>query len=104
MLNYEDNYNIDIERMNDEELNQLRNEIVLNSLYLSDYINSFGIDAERTCDFFDGYSEYISELMVEDGISESGFDDNYWKHLKEYDTIETLSEYYNYIVESPFGY
>lgn len=43
----------------------LRQEICLNSLFLKDYENSFGIDAKEVYNFFDGYVEYLSELCDE---------------------------------------
>ena len=38
--------------MTKQELQQLRNEITLNSLYTSDYNNSFNIDPRQVQDFF----------------------------------------------------
>ena len=43
--------------MTKQELQQLRNEITLNSIYTSDYNNSFNIDPRQVQDFFDGYLE-----------------------------------------------
>lgn len=48
-----------------EDLWTLRNEIVLNSLYVSDYENTFNLVAKCVCDFFDGYCEYLKELATE---------------------------------------
>lgn len=53
----------------DLDKNQLwaiRQEICLNSLFLKDYENSFGIDAEEAYSFFDGYMSYLSELCEAD--------------------------------------
>lgn len=44
-----------------DELWQLREEIMLNSHYLADYENSFGIDEQEVCNFFEGYYDYIQE-------------------------------------------
>ena len=55
------------------ELWQLRNEIVLNSLYVADYTNSFGFNARDVSDFFDGYVEYIYEMMNEDNATDDQF-------------------------------
>jgi hypothetical protein len=62
------------------ELWQLRNEIMLNSLYVADYTNSFGFNASDVSDFFDGYMEYIYELMNEDNAPDDRFNeyDNEW--------------------------
>ena len=38
-----------------KQLKQLRNEIVLNSLYLSDYQNSLGVNPRNVYNFFEGY-------------------------------------------------
>ena len=40
-----------------EQLWKLRKEIVLGSLYIDDYKNSFGINPENVCDFFNSFIE-----------------------------------------------
>lgn len=45
---------------------KLRRQIVLNSLYISDYENHFDFDAYEVCDFFDGYMEYLAEEYKEE--------------------------------------
>ena len=42
-----------------QDLTKLRKEIVLNSLYVHDYQNSFGFADESVCSFFDGYVSYL---------------------------------------------
>lgn len=74
------------------QLAKLRSEITLNSLYLSDYKNSFGIDPHTVCDFFDGFIEYISDDYT-------GADRDFWKFLKKSDTIENLWTYYNFLFD-----
>ncbi len=44
---------------------KLRQEITLNSLYLDDYENSFGIAPQAVCDFFEGYTDYLYDLVEE---------------------------------------
>ena len=44
---------------------KLRRQIVLNSLYISDYENRFDFDAYEVCDFFDGYMEFLAEEWEE---------------------------------------
>ena len=39
--------------LNKDQLWNLRRQIVLGSLYYSDYVNSYGIDCHPVCDFFD---------------------------------------------------
>lgn len=69
------------------ELVKLRKEIVLNSLYISDYDNSFGFNPNHICTFFDGYVSYLEELAEEDGYTEW---DNIFKMFNLYDTEENL--------------
>lgn len=73
--------------LNKKQLKQLRKEIVLNSLYLNDYDNSFFIKNKTVCDFFDSYIEYLYELA-----SEKNIDDN--DVLDKLDNIDNLYNYY----------
>lgn len=75
------------EDLTSAELSKLRKEIVLNSLYVSDYNNSFGFDANDICSFFDGYVSYLEEIAEEDGFTEWG---NILKMFEKYDTEENL--------------
>jgi hypothetical protein len=85
------------ENFTKEDLQSLRNEIVLNSLFVSDYNNSFGISANSVCDFFDSYMEFLSELAFEDnfkiGDPSKGMH-TYSEFFEKYDTIENLLEWY----------
>ena len=74
-----------------EQLKQLRSEIVLGSLYTSDYKNSLNIDIREVQDFFDGYVEYLWEIAEENGSSD----------IDEYDTQENLESWYNCFDEEP---
>lgn len=47
--------------LNRDELERLRGEICLGSMYYSDYENSFGIDDHQVCTFFDGYLDFLHE-------------------------------------------
>ncbi len=76
------------------QLLQLRKEIVLNSLYYSDYKNSFGIDEHIVCNFFDSYIEYLQELEKENN-EDLSIDD----FFNKYDTHENLIDYYFYMFE-----
>jgi hypothetical protein len=53
-------------QLTSNELWSLRKEIVLNSLFIADYDNSYGFDAAHISYFFDGYVDYICELADED--------------------------------------
>lgn len=75
--------------MNKNTLWQLRNEIMLNSLYVADYQNSFGYTAQSVCDFFDGYTEYLGELATEQyGIGCS------LEQIFRFDNAENLYNWY----------
>lgn len=56
--------------LKDEFLWPLRQQIVLDSVFTSDFENNFGIEAKKVQDFFDAYSSFISRLAKEDGIYE----------------------------------
>lgn len=73
-----------------EDLTKLRGDIVLNSIYTSDYNNSFGIKAHCMCAFFDGYLSYIEEIANEDGFTNWGSSEFYDK----YDTPNNLYSWY----------
>lgn len=72
------------------ELWQLRNEIVLNSLFIADYCNSFGFSPKSMCDFFDGYVSFIYELATEDGHE----DLEIVKLCELYDNADNLQRWY----------
>lgn len=72
-----------------EELWKLRNEIVLCSIFLADYKNSFGFKPIYLSQFFDGYEEYLCELIKEDGLSYS------YEELIKRDTPENLYDWRN---------
>lgn len=84
--------------LKDEIIIDLRKQIYLNSLFFSDYENSYGIDSHQVCNFFDGFIDYISELMDEDGMS----DEDFFNNLDKYDTTDNLLEWYGCFDENPF--
>lgn len=53
------------EELTKEELWELRQQISLNSLYISNYKNTFGFSCQSMCHFFDGYFDYIWEMAEE---------------------------------------
>ena len=79
-----------------EDLQKLRKEIVLNSLFLVDYRNSFGISRESVAAFFDGYYDFIWELAYEkaeeEGKGTSHLTHNYV--VENFDNTDTLEEWY----------
>ena len=54
-----------INQLGKTQLKRLREDIVLNSLFIADYNNRYGIDPHVVCDFFDGYMDYLGELERE---------------------------------------
>lgn len=80
-----------------DELKQLRADVVMGSIYLDDYENRFGIDPDYVYATFEGYADYLGELM-QDEIP--GYDDSkFYDYLDEYDTPDHMDEYFNYMVE-----
>lgn len=75
------------EDLTSAELWAIRSKVVVNSVYLAEYENQYGISEVSLCNFFDGYYEYICELAEE----EHGKNLN----LDEYDTEENLYNWYN---------
>lgn len=75
-----------------DELWQLRQEVVLNSLYVSDYENSFGYHKEDMCLFFESYLSYLCEMMEEMGIAS----EDHLKCLDEFDNPTNLKCWYDH--------
>ena len=75
------------EELTSAELLHLRKEIILNSILIYDYTNSFGFNSWDICSFFDGYVSYLEELAREDGYK--GID-----YLTKYDTEENLYSWF----------
>lgn len=71
----------------------LRQQIVLSSLDLSDYINDFGIEADKVAAFFDGYVEYLEELAEEDGLEDCEGDVLFGKYDNEQNLIAYFDRY-----------
>ena len=85
--------------LTNEAIISLRSQIVLNSLFLHDYENSFGLDCDEVCNFFDSFISFISELMQEDGIN----DDEFWDNIEKYDNNENLIMWYECYEFNPFN-
>ena len=49
-----------------DELMELRGQVSLGSLYISEYSNTFGIDPHQVCDFCEGFGESIGWSDEED--------------------------------------
>lgn len=81
------------------ELQNLRSQIVLNSLYVDDYRNDMGIEEHKVCYFFDGYVSYLGELIEEDYPDAKNND--WFGLLKDYDTIDNLWNWYCCFEDDP---
>ena len=79
------------ENLTSAELWAIRNKVVVNSVFLADYENQYGISEVSLCNFFDGYYNFIWELAEE----EHGKNLNHNFVFDEYDTEENLYNWYN---------
>lgn len=85
---------MEIKDFTKQQLWALREEIVLNSLYKSDFENSMGIDRDECYAFFDGYVDYLCYLYEEahnDVIVSTSND--LAEAIDEFDSIENLWNY-----------
>lgn len=73
---------------------KLRKEIKLNSLYLSDYENSFGIDRKEAYHYFDGYMDFIWDIAKEKLPKHLNDTDRLSMVFSDYDTKENLLAYH----------
>ena len=93
--------------MTKQELQQLRNEITLNSLYTSDYNNSFNIDPRQVQDFFNGYLEDCETIPNDNGDvlcdMDLSYDDYYDTLFTIANNIDNLYDYYISFEEDPLS-
>lgn len=83
-----------------KQLKNLRGQIVLNSLYTSHYENNMNIDPRAVQDFFDGYCEYLLEIIGENG-GEKMSSAQQSKEFRILDNEDTLWDWYNCFDEDP---
>lgn len=74
--------------LSEQEICQLRKEIVLGSMYYKDYENNQGLNCYEVCNFFDGYVEYLWEIASENGMD--NIDD-----VSSLDNTENLIDYFS---------
>lgn len=84
------NQHFKFQDLNESQLWELRQQIVLNSIFIKDYENDFEFDPNSICNFFDGYIEYILDIAAEDGNGDLGMNEI----LKRYDNPDNLFDYY----------
>ena len=82
----------------EKELIELRKQISLGSLFIKDYKNSFGINEKDVCSFFDGYLDFLDEIIYE---IEENQDALFWDLVPKYDTEENLIEWFYCFEENP---
>lgn len=87
------NENINPNGLTKEQLWKLRKEITLGSIYVDDYKNSFGIEPQSVCNFFDSF---IEDAQQDD---DGNFNN---RNIKEFDNADELYNYYM-SCENPFG-
>lgn len=76
-----------------DELVELRNQIVLNSIYYSDYSNDFGVDEHKVFDFFDGFIDGLYQEGKEK-FNEGDIDDEILKETRPNRNGEITAEAY----------
>ena len=59
---------VDITDLSKQELIELRSQICVGSIYLSDYENELGVNEEQVCDACEGYDNWL----YEDGWKDNG--------------------------------
>lgn len=74
------------------QLNRLYKQIIINSCYLRDYKNNYGIDPCEVCDFFMGYLDYLEEIIKED--NPAYYDGIFWVLFPWYDTPKNLHNWW----------
>lgn len=85
--------------IDEKTLWQLRMEIVLGSLFYSDYENTFGFTTHSVCDFFDGYFDYLDEL------AEEKFGINYtFDEALSFDNMDNLYNWLGCYTTFPFDF
>jgi len=84
--------------MTKEDLSKLRGEICLNSLFYSDYENSFGFTTHSVCDFFDGYMSFLEEITKDETEKDSVDIDEIFAR----DNDDNLYDWYCCFEEFPF--
>lgn len=78
------------------QLWRLRQDIVLNSLYLNDYQNRYNIEPKEVCAFMDGYVEELCYIAEENGTKT----DSILDIIELYDNKDNL---YNYATSIDWG-
>lgn len=78
---------INFENLTKDQLWSLRQQVVVNSIYVEDYSNDFGYSPSDMYAFFDGYYDYLCELGEELGCTHD--------EIMQLDDAENLYSWYN---------
>ena len=79
----------DFEDLDEDELWEIRKQIVLNSLYVADYSVKEGYNAKDLSYFFEGYVDYLYEVAEDNGGKWTDYDnkDNLFSWFCCYDDL-----------------
>lgn len=81
-----------------KQFEQLRGEIVLNSIFINDYSNSLGINPHKVCDFFDSYLDMKTSNYEEDNPHATNKQkDRYFDKVLHENDIQDMYDYYLHI-------
>lgn len=70
----------DLSELSEEQFEQIRKDICIGSLYLSDYANTYGVDENTLCSICDSYIGWLAETYGEEN----------WE---QHDTPKEFAEY-----------
>ena len=82
------------------QTNRLTKDIVWNSIFISDYVNRYGIRASVVCDYAYGYLDFLKEVFEE--VIDPNDIDTFWavfdKNVRNNRGGYSFYDYTNYVV------
>lgn len=72
---------IHLQELTEKEVEELQEQIVMGSLYVSDYENTFGVNPNEVCNYADGY------LEAKDNPEEYGEYDTFYDYIQSVEWI-----------------
>ena len=72
---------IHLQELTEKEVEELQEQIVMGSLYVSDYENTFGVNPNEVCSYADGY------LEAQDNPEEYGEYDTFYDYIQSVEWI-----------------
>ena len=73
---------IHLQELTEKEVEELQEQIVMGSLYVSDYENTFGVNPNEVCSYADGY------LEAEDNPEEYGEYDTFYDYIQSFEWVD----------------